>query len=436
MIRYEDQLRKYADVLTHYSMAEQFPDGLRGKTVHLSGERNPEKGKLVSLVVREVQAAGGMILDRMHDPEERVRLFYQAAQSNDPSSVIAAAQTEAGFLDQPNTVYLNLRGVQSSERYGSYQGVSIKDMHNLFWQTLSPHGQRMMRSRPWTVALYPMDAEARANGFVDVKERPNVHGYRKAVLRPCIDVDYREMRRQYAEFKALLDEADYVEIVTHQLAGTTKAQLTIGIQHRTAVFDDGHKNMPGGEIFVTPVTNAVEGSIFTSVSFFYRGSLINGVMFKFDNGNNGHITKYSAVKDQGNNLDRIVKVYDAQGKPTNETHGIGEWSLGLHPAIDPRMKVSSYVEKRGGVLTLGVGFGYEDSVSELINEPDLTKSDALLKTLQDQGVFPRANSHTDIPVFDFSNHGNGCEVYVGGRGYRQQIIWNKDSKIWEVVKST
>ncbi len=428
MIRFEDQLRRYAKVLVHYSMAEQFPDGLRGKKVHLSGERNPQKQRLVDLVVKEVEAIHGQILDRMHDPEERARLLYDAARGKDSSMVIGAAESEGAFLDQPNTVYLNLRGTQDPQRYNSFKGVSIKDMRGLFWQTLGHYSQRMMRSRPWTVALFPTTAEAKANGFVDRIGRANIQGYRKAVLEPCTSVDYREMGKQYADLKALLDEADYVEIVTHQFAGTTKAQLRIGIEHRVAVFDDGHHNMPGGEMFVTPVTNAVEGSIFTSVSFRYQGSFINGVMLKFDG--SGHVVKYTAVKDQGNNLDRIVKVYDRQGKPTNETHGIGELSFGLHPSIDPRMKVSSYAEKRGGVLTLGVGFGYEDSVPELINEPSLVRRDALREALKSQGVFPQANSHTDIPVFDFSNHGNGCEVYVGGSGYKKQVVWDKENKLW------
>ncbi|MBI3031933.1 aminopeptidase [Candidatus Woesearchaeota archaeon] len=431
MTQFEDQLNRYAQQLVHYSLAGQVAGGsLQGITVHLSGEANREKQTLVDLVVREVEQAGGTILNRMHDPRERVALLVEAATASDPSKVIAAANSEGALLDQQNTVYLNIKGVEDPQRYNSVKGISTSAMNDLFWRTLSPYGQKMMRSKPWTVALYPTRAEARSNGFLDKRGQVNMAAFRKAALSPCIDVNYQKMGQDYAELKTLLDDADYIEIITHQFAGTTRATLYVGIEHRVAVFDDGHKNMPGGEMFLTPVTNAVKGSVFTSVPFVYKNYTLNGIQLKF--GDDGTVTSYNAVKDSGHNLDAIVKVYDAQGKPTGKTHGIGEVSLGLHPGIDPRMKVPFYTEKRGGVLVLALGNGSEESVPELMKELDLTKRDVLAERLKDQGVFPRASSHVDIPIFDFSNPGNGCEIYVGGKGYRKQVAWDKDTKLWKI----
>lgn len=427
MANFEDQLGRYAHRLVGYSMAGQFVDGLKGKTVHLFGERNPEKDHLVELVVREVEQAGGAILDRMFDPRERAALLHEAVIAQDPSTVIAAAHTEGVLLELLGTAYLNIKGAEDPGIYQKFNNVDIGSMDSVFWKTLGPYLQRMMRSRPWTVALYPTEAGALENGFSDIDD------YKRAVLSPCIDVDYQEMGRQYADLKALLDDADHIEIVTHQFGGPGKAILSIGIEHRVAVFDDGRHNMPGGEMFVTPVTNAVQGSVFTRVPFIYRDATINGIVLKF--GQDGTVATYDAVKDKGKKLGEIVRVYDG-GKPTNKNHGIGEVSLGLHQGIDPRMKNSLYAEKRGGVLVLALGSGYEESIPELMNEPNLVRRDALREALKGQGVFPEANSHFDIPIFDFSKPGNGCEVYVSGKGYRTQVVWDKDTNIWKTIRST
>src|SRR5204862_104787 len=63
------------------------------------------------------------------------------------------------------------------------------------------------------------------------------------------DAEARKMRRIADRF----DAASEVRIVG---AGT---DLTLGVEGRRCEVDDGHINMPGGEVFTSPIENATEG---------------------------------------------------------------------------------------------------------------------------------------------------------------------------------
>ena len=78
---------------------------------------------------------------------------------------------------------------------------------------------------------------------------------------------------------SVFDAADEVRIVGD---GT---DLTLSLAGRSGAIDDGHINMPGGEVFYSPVEDSVEGEItFSEFPAVYYGHEVAGARFVFEAG--------------------------------------------------------------------------------------------------------------------------------------------------------
>ena len=95
-----------------------------------------------------------------------------------------------------------------------------------------------------------------------------------AVLRDW-DVEAERMRR----IADVFDAAEEVRLVG---AGT---DLTLSLVGRSGHVDDGHVNMPGGEVFYSPVEDATEGVVeFGEFPAVYFGTEVQGARLRFEAG--------------------------------------------------------------------------------------------------------------------------------------------------------
>ncbi len=60
--------------------------------------------------------------------------------------------------------------------------------------------------------------------------------------------------------------------------------LTFSVAGRTWISDDGHKNMPGGEIFTGPVEDSANGTIRHTYPAVYGGKEVADVRLRFEGG--------------------------------------------------------------------------------------------------------------------------------------------------------
>src|SRR5262244_915716 len=100
---------------------------------------------------------------------------------------------------------------------------------------------------PWVGCQFPTPALAQEAGM-------SLRAYEDFLYGACLldwDAEGARMRRIADRF----DQARQVRIVG------ADTDLTFSLEGRTGTVDDGHYNMPGGEVFYSPVEDSVEGVV-------------------------------------------------------------------------------------------------------------------------------------------------------------------------------
>ena len=90
--------------------------------------------------------------------------------------------------------------------------------------------------------------------------------------------DWDEEGRGMAPVRERLDAARELRIVGE---GT---DLRLSLEGRSALVDDGHLNVPGGEVFTSPVEDSLEGEILFDVPSHSTDGLVEAIRLRFERG--------------------------------------------------------------------------------------------------------------------------------------------------------
>ncbi|MGH3001440.1 MAG: aminopeptidase [Gaiellaceae bacterium] len=192
----------------------------------------------------------------------------------------------------------------------------------------------MSMSVPWVVAEYPVAAAAQDGGLT-------LAAYEQFVFDAVLLDWDREGRRM----RAIADTFDAAEEVRITGAGT---DLRLSLAGRSGAVDDGHVNMPGGEVFYSPVEDSAEGVIeFREFPAVYYGHEVDGVRLVFDG---GRIVDAAARSGE----DFLLQTLDAD----DGARRLGELGIGCNPGIQRFMKNVAFDEKIDGTVHLAVGNSY------------------------------------------------------------------------------
>jgi aminopeptidase len=192
----------------------------------------------------------------------------------------------------------------------------------------------MAKSVPWVVAEFPVASTAADAGMTLEEYTEFLYG---AVLLDW-DAEGAKMRR-VAE---IFDAAREVRIVGE---GT---DLRLSLAGRTGEVDDGHVNMPGGEVFYSPVEDSASGVIhFCEFPAVYFGNEVHGARFVFED---GEIVEATAA-DGEEFLHETLATDDGARR-------LGELGIGCNPGIQRYMKNVGFDEKIDGTIHLAVGNSY------------------------------------------------------------------------------
>jgi aminopeptidase len=127
--------------------------------------------------------------------------------------------------------------------------------------------------------------------------------------------------------------------------------MTLSIDGRTGLVDDGHINMPGGEIYFGPVETATEGVVtFSEFPAVYTGHEVSGARLVF---RGGRIVEATAASGE----EFLIQTLD-----TDEgARVLGELGIGCNPGITRYMKDVAFDEKIAGTVHFAVGASYPQS---------------------------------------------------------------------------
>jgi len=202
-------------------------------------------------------------------------------------------------------------------------------------QMVAPMRERTMAMEiPWVVAAYPSLATAQEAGMTLAEFEAFIFG---AVL-----LDWDAEAERMRAIAALFDETDEVRIVG---AGT---ELTLSLSGRQGVVDDGHVNMPGGEVFYSPLEDSADGVIeFGEFPAVYFGHEVVGARLVFDGGRVVDATARSGEEF-------LISTLDTD----DGARRLGELGIGCNPSIQRFMKNVGFDEKIDGTVHLAVGNSY------------------------------------------------------------------------------
>jgi len=126
--------------------------------------------------------------------------------------------------------------------------------------------------------------------------------------------------------------------------------LKFSIAGKNSVYDDGKENMPGGEIFMAPVKESLNGFIKFEYPALYNGKEVTDIYLKFKN---GRVIDYDASK----NKDLLKEVLETD----SNARYVGEFGIGCNPNIKRFTKNLLFDEKISGTIHLALGMAYKEN---------------------------------------------------------------------------
>ena len=188
--------------------------------------------------------------------------------------------------------------------------------------------------KPWVGCYYPTAAVAQDAGMA-------LHTF-EDFLYGAVLVDWESLQREMERIAERFDRASTVRIVG------ADTDLTFSLAGREGRVDALGANMPGGEIFYSPVEDSAEGVIsYSEYPACYLGHEVSGVRFRFEA---GRIVEASATSDE----DFLRGTLD-----TDEgARRLGEFGIGCNPGITRHMKNTLFDEKMAGTVHLAIGTSF------------------------------------------------------------------------------
>jgi aminopeptidase len=197
--------------------------------------------------------------------------------------------------------------------------------------------------KKWALTQYPTPQGAAAAGMTQAQYADFVS---RAMFLNTPDpvAAWGEVRAMQAELITHLQPTDRIRI---QAPGT---DLSLSVRGRTWANSDGRRNMPSGEVFVSPIENSAEGTIYFGLPSEYLGQPVEGITLTFEGG-------------------KIVQAHAETGDDTlqaalNTDPGarfLGEIGIGSNAGIQTPSRNILYDEKILGTVHLAAGRSYPET---------------------------------------------------------------------------
>lgn len=156
--------------------------------------------------------------------------------------------------------------------------------------------------------------------------------------------EWGTVRLQQARLIERLSRADQIRILA---PGT---DLTLSVRGRTWANSDGKRNMPSGEVFVSPLEDSAEGQIYFGLPSEYAGQPVEGITLHLKR---GQIVEAHA--EVGNDVLQAALATDSGAR------FLGEIGVGSNAGIQTPSRNILYDEKISGTVHLAAGRSYPET---------------------------------------------------------------------------
>ena len=201
--------------------------------------------------------------------------------------------------------------------------------------------------------------------------------YENFVYSACLQ-DWKILGRKMDKIKSKFKKNSKVHLIGENV------DLTFKVHGDKAIADKGEENMPGGEVFMAPLRESVNGWIKFEYPAIREGKEVTGIFLKFEN---GKVIEASATKNE-----EFLKTM--LNTDENSSY-VGEFGIGCNPKITKFTKELLFDEKIGGTIHLALGMAYKengggnDSALHWDIVKDMKKAKIIVdgKTIQENAVW-------------------------------------------------
>ncbi|OGQ46566.1 MAG: hypothetical protein A2W63_02140 [Deltaproteobacteria bacterium RIFCSPLOWO2_02_44_9] len=317
----EPRTVKLADILVNYSLKVK-----KGERVLINSSSELAK-PLVLEVYKNVLKAGGHPSVNIAF-EEMSNIFYNIATKEQLLDFPKAKFFEAKSVD----CVVNIRASVNKRALSNVDSKRIAERSKV----LKSISEVIVNEKRWVLCNFPTNALAQETDM-------SLEEY-EDFLYSATNIDWEKVRKEEMKLKRVLDKGNVIRIVGK---GT---DLTLGIKGRKAIPCFGERNMPDGEVFLSPLEISAEGEIYYDLPAIYQGKEVLGIRLKFKK---GKVVEASAEKNE--------KFLIAMLDTDKGARYLGEVGIGVNYGIKHFSKDILFDEKIGGTVHLAVGRSYKDA---------------------------------------------------------------------------
>jgi aminopeptidase len=281
---------------------------------------------LVEAAVREVARRGAYALVRLNFPSTEVAWAREA-----PESLLGAMPAIDRFAHEHSDAEIVIRAPENVRE----EAALSPERKNLVRKAMRPAvARRQAVLVPWISCVYPTAALAQEAGM-------SLGEYEDFVFAACL-LDWPEEGRRMRRIADRFDRADEVRVVSDD------TDLRVSLAGRRGRVGEGYGNMPGGEVFYSPIEDSAEGVVaFNDYPAITGGEEVEGIRLAFKD---GRVVEASARRGE----ETLLKTIDTDAG----ARVLGEIGLGCNPHIQRYTRNVLFDEKMYGTIHLALGSGF------------------------------------------------------------------------------
>jgi len=203
----------------------------------------------------------------------------------------------------------------------------------------------------------------------------SLNDYENFVFNACL-IDWKKFGKRMDQLCNVFEKGKEVHLIGDSV------DLKFSINGKNCVPDKGEENMPGGEVFMAPVRESMNGWINFDYPRVVNGNLISGVKLKFKG---GKVFEYSAEEGE----DFLKELLNTD----ENANYVGEFGVGCNPGIKQYTNDLLFDEKLDCTIHLALGMAYKmngggnDSAIHVDIVKDMKKAKIILdgKVVQENG---------------------------------------------------
>ncbi len=323
-----EMLAKYANLLVHYCLEIKEGDRLFVSSTTLAEP-------LVREVWRSALRAGATVEVELAF-REKGRILYEEGKETQLQYVSPLYKLAMEEFDAYLNIMapFNLREEQNIDTAKSrIRKEALKGVSKIYFERTAT------RSLKRNLCQYPTLANAQEAGM-------SLEEYEKFVFGACrlFEADPAEawlgVRRSQQH---IVDFLNKKETVRYKGDGI---DITFSTKGRKWINSDGQTNMPSGEVYTSPVEDAVNGQIHFTYPVVYAGHEVEGITLWVKD---GQVEKWEAKRGK----DLLDNVFQLPG-----ARRFGEAAIGTNYKIDRFSKNILFDEKIGGTVHMAIGQSY------------------------------------------------------------------------------